>query len=356
METTLEETLCAKCAKAGRIAMCYGCQQSFCSRHFIKHRLLLSQQMDDLHKKYEVFQQDLDQDNFEQPLLSIIYAWERKSITKIQEIAEKARDDLQQWMEKTKNEVNISLEQITSEFKSNEKSDNFTEIDLERWTKQLSELRNLLEKSSTISIVEDKKSSSSVCGIKIIEELSSSVPILQTNGCTSQKLIKSIQEHFISMFGPCKLSEENSVVTHSSYRAGLSQISGNNYYSSGKHSIDFLIEQKGSKNIFIGINSASKQKSSSTFDYSVYGWWNLDYFIINGESEGGDNNEIIQTGDKITFIIDCDNQQIQLEHHRTKRLVHLPIKLELCPFPWKILVRLLTTGDSVRILKYVHNK
>ncbi|CAF4450785.1 unnamed protein product, partial [Adineta steineri] len=50
------------------------------------------------------------------------------------------------------------------------------------------------------------------------------------------------------------------------------------------------------------------------------------------------------------LIIDCDNQKLYLEHHRTKRLEHLPIKLDVCPFPWKILVRLLTTGDCIRIL------
>jgi len=351
MGTISEELICTKCTKFGCVAMCCGCQQSFCTKHFIKHRLHLSQQMDDLYEKYEVFQEDLNQDNFKQPLLSRIYEWERKSIRKIQEIAEKARDDLQQWMEKTKNEIKISLEQITSEFASNEKLDNYTEIDLDRLTKQLFELRNLLEKPSTVSIVQDKNPSSSIRGIKITEQSSISIPIPQINhDCISEKLIEPIQEHFISMFGPCKLSEDNRVVKHSNYRAGLSQINGNNYYSSGKHSIDFLIEKKGSKNIFLGIHSKSNQTSSSTFDYSIHGWWNLDYVIINGESQGGDNNEIIQTGDKITLIIDCDNQQLQLEHHRTKRCVYLPIKLEVCPFPWKILLRLLTTDDCVRIL------
>jgi hypothetical protein len=304
--------------------------------------------MDGLREKYELFQHDLNRENFEQSLLSNIYAWERKSIRKIQEIAEKARNDLQQLMNKTKNDVQISLNQITSEFKSNAKSDNFTEIDLERWTKQLSDLRNLLEKPSTVSIVEDKKSSSSIHAIKIIHhhQQESSQPAI--NGSTHQE---SIPEHFIPMFGPCKLTEDDCVATHVNYRAGLSQISGSNLYSSEKHSIDFLIEKKGTKNIFIGIHSSSKQISSQAFDYSVHGWWNLDYAIINGESEGGNNNEIIRTGDKITLIIDCDNHQIQLEHHRTKRVVYLPIKLDVCPLPWKILVRLLTTGDSIRILR-----
>jgi hypothetical protein len=349
MVSISQQPYCAQCKKDGCIAMCYGCQKSFCTKDFIQHRLHLSQKMDDLHQKYEHFQKDLFRDKFEQPLLSNIYSWERKSIKKIQEIAEKARNDLQQWVDKTKNDIQTSLTTITTEFQSNAKSDNYTEIDLNRWTKQLDELRNLLEKPSTISIGKDKKSSTSIRGIKIIKQEQSSL-IPETNHCSSQHLIAPIEEYFVPMFGPCTLSEENSVVTHSSYRAGLSQISGTNEYSSGKSSLHFLIENKGKKNIFLGIHSSSKQLSS-TFDYSVHGWWNLDYIIINGESQGGDNNEIIQTGDRITLTIDCDNQQLQLEHHRTKKLVHISIKLDVCPFPWKILVRLLTTGDCVRILK-----
>jgi hypothetical protein len=340
METDSDETICSKCAKAGRVAICSGCEQSFCTKHFMKHRLYLSEQMDDLYEKYEIFQEDFNRDKFEHPLLSSIYAWERKSMRKIQDIADKAREDVRQCMVKTKTEVKISLDQINSQFEENERLDNFTEVDIQILTKRLEELRNLLEKPSSISIIQDKKSSSIIRGIQIIEQ---SIPILEIES------IESIQEHFVSMFGPCQLSEENRVVTHSNYRAGLSQISGHNSYSSGKHSIDFLIETKGSKNIFFGIQSSSN-KTSSTFDHSIHGWWNLDYVIINGESEGGNNNEIIQTGDKVTLIIDCDNQQIQFEHHRTKRLVHLPIKLDVCPFPWKILIRLLNTNDCVRIL------
>jgi hypothetical protein len=351
MVSISEKKSCAKCTKNGGIAICGGCKQSYCAKHFIKHRVHLSSQMDNLNEKFEVFQQDLSRDHFEQPLLSSIYAWERKAMRKIQEIADKARRDLQEWMDKTKTDVKNSLNQITEEFKSNAKSDNFTEIDIKRWTKQLSELRDLLEKPSTASIVEDKKSLSSIHRIKIIEHqqqsLSRSTLIPSGNDRTSQK---PIEERFVSMYGPCKLSSEDLVVTQSSYRAGLSQINGINQYSSGEHSIHFLIEKKGTKNIFFGIHSLSENNSSGSFDSSVHGWWNLDYVIINGESEVGDNNEIIQAGDQITLIIDCDNQQIQLEHHRTKRLVYLPIKLDVCPFPWKILVRLLTSGDCLRLI------
>jgi hypothetical protein len=271
---------------------------------------------------------------------------------KIQEIAEKARNDLQQWTKRTTIEVKKSLNQITEQLRSTEKSNNYTELDLKKWTKQLDALRNLLEKPSTISIVEDRKSSSCIRTIKVIDKQPTVSPliVLETNQSLPHKTTASAQEHFMKMYGPCKLSEDNRVMTHLNYRAGLSQISGNHHYSSGRHAIDFLIEKKGMKNLFIGVISASHKIISPTFDYSVHGWWNLEHMIINGETKIDETNESFQSNDKITLIIDCDNRQIQLVHHRTEKFLSLPIKLEVCPFPWKLLVRLLTTGDCIRIV------
>ena len=346
MDMISKDTLCIMCKKTASVAVCYGCQQPFCTKHFLRHRSHLADQMDDLQKKYEHFRQDVHRDRFEQPLLSAIYAWEKKSMRKIQEIAEKARDDLQRWLERTKAKIHSSLEHITKKFAAVEKSNNFTETDVHRWTKQLEELRNLLEKPSTVSIVQERKCTSAIHGIKLVEkptEIPNVIDPLVPNN------IERTNERFVSIFGPCNLSDENRLVTHSSYRAGFSQITGENEYSSGKHSISFLIEKKGAKNMFFGIYSSAKQ-SAATFDSSVHGWWNLDHMIVNGESTGGNDTETIQTGDQITLIIDCDHRQIDFEHHRTKKCIHLSINLDVCAFPWKILVRLLTTGDSLRIL------
>ena len=54
--------------------------------------------------------------------------------------------------------------------------------------------------------------------------------------------------------------------------------------------------------------------------------------------------------DDITLTIDCERRQIFLKHHRTKRLLHLPIELRACPFPWKMLVVLHRRHDSIRIV------
>lgn len=352
MTSDTQNKLCSKCMKNFSVAKCHGCEESFCTKHFIKHRLYLAEQMVDINKKHEILQQDLNHADFEYPLISSIYAWERKSMRKIQEIADKARNDIQKWLDKTKTDVKNSLEQITEQLKSSEKFDNYTELDIEKWTNQLEELRNLLEKPSTISVVENEKSSSTIRTIKVIDKQISYAcsDQLERGKSLSIKYTDMDQERFVKMFGPCKISEDDHVVTHSSYRAGLSQINGKTSYSSGKHLIHFLIENKGDKNIFIGIISASHKVISPTFDYSVHGWWNLDYSIINGESKGADTEDFIKSGDKLTLTIDCDNQQLELEHYRTKKIANLPIKVEVCPFPWKILIRLLSATDSIRIL------
>ncbi|UJR30831.1 hypothetical protein I4U23_018348 [Adineta vaga] len=352
MTFEVERKICATCSKNGCTAMCFGCQQSFCTKHFLKHRLSLSQQMKTFHQKQGHFQQDLLRDTVEHPLLGNIHAWEEKSIEKIREIAEKARHDLQQWIDRTKTEVQNSFNQINEQVQSSEITDNYTELDFARWNKQLENLRDLLEKPSNISVVEDEKPWSVIRTIKVIEKQSSacsSLELEKPEPCR-EKMSEVVPEHFLIMFGPCKLSENDRIVTHSNYRAGLSQTTGINQYSSGKHSVTFLIENKGNKNMFLGIISSSHKIISPTFDYSVHGWWNFDHTVVNGESKTGNSEELFQKDDKLTLTIDCNKHQIELEHHRTKRCVNLQIKHDVCPYPWKILVRLLTAGDSIRIL------
>ncbi|CAF1630581.1 unnamed protein product [Adineta ricciae] len=338
MVSSLSDILCTKCTKAGCHAACSGCEQSFCERHFIKHRLCLSEQADKLHDDYDQFQQDLARNNFQYSLLSSIDTWERNSIIQIQQTAEKARKDFQAIMRKIRNEMKTTLKTIVSDFVASATADKYTETELTRWNDQLTELRRLIENSSSVSIVEDKQSQS----------LISAIQITRTN---ENPIWISPRESFRLIFGPGELSDDRRVITQSNYRAGLSQISGTNEYSSGKHSTRFLIEKKDSKNIFIGISSSAKQNPSPTFDHSLHGWWNLNHMIINGESTGDDNqHDLIQTGDELTLTIDCDHHQIQLRHHRTKQSMSISIKYGLCAFPWKILVRLHSAGDCVRIL------
>jgi hypothetical protein len=343
MSTNGEREPCAKCSKIECVALCCGCQRSFCTRHFIKHRLYLSTEMVGIHEKIDLLEHDLDKDDNKHCLWASVDAWEQQSLRIIQERAAKTRQDLQQWFEGKKHQIKQSLHQINEQLRTSGHTENYTEIDLERWTEHIKGLRQRFETSTNLAIVNDE--SSSISMIKLIDKA------LPMSSLSTMKTTSNIDnEHFIKIFGPCHLSDNDRLVTHSSYRAGLSQISGVNHYSTGKHSIKFQVVNKGTKNIFIGIVSSSAS-IASTFDGSLYGWWNWDHPIVNGESQCNSQDEFIQTGDQLTLILDCDHQEIRLNHHRMKQTVRLSVEINLCPLPWKILVRLLASGDRLRIVQ-----
>ncbi|CAF3863153.1 unnamed protein product, partial [Rotaria sp. Silwood1] len=58
MASTNMKQICAKCNKGGGIAMCHGCQQSFCTKHFVEHRQELSQQIDHIGQEHDLLRQD----------------------------------------------------------------------------------------------------------------------------------------------------------------------------------------------------------------------------------------------------------------------------------------------------------
>jgi len=56
---------------------------------------------------------------------------------------------------------------------------------------------------------------------------------------------------------------------------------------------------------------------------------------------------MMKTNDEVTLIFNCNNRQLQFEHHRTKRLCQLSIDLQRCSLRWKILIELSNRNDSV---------
>ncbi|CAF4422113.1 unnamed protein product [Rotaria socialis] len=83
---------------------------------------------------------------------------------------------------------------------------------------------------------------------------------------------------------------------------------------------------------------------------SFYGWWDLAYYVVGGNKKKYDSTKTLRTGDELRFVLDCDNKQIILEHHRTNIILNLAIDIQLCVFPWKIIVLLLDKSSCVKIL------
>ena len=146
---------CIKCQKGSGTASCGGCEQWFCTKHFVEHRQELSIQIDHIGQEHDLLQRDLIQENITHPLLSRIDQWEQKSIQKIKQAAEEARTKLQTFLADTKDQMKTSLGQVTNELQSSRESDDYTEIELDKWMEQLKELRLMTEEPTTIEIVDD---------------------------------------------------------------------------------------------------------------------------------------------------------------------------------------------------------
>jgi septal ring factor EnvC (AmiA/AmiB activator) len=113
--------------------------------------------MDNIGQEHDLFRRDLSEKNSIHPLLSRIDEWEQSSIKKIQEAAEEGRCELQKCLDHTKNTLKKSLDELTQELQSTRESDDYTEIDLTKWTKQLEKLRRMLEKPPELDIFGDEK-------------------------------------------------------------------------------------------------------------------------------------------------------------------------------------------------------
>jgi hypothetical protein len=358
MATSTGKESCATCNKAGGSAMCNGCQRSFCIKHFVEHRQELSQQIDDIGQEHDLLRRDLNYENNTQSLLRRIDQWEQESIKRIQATAEKARADLQKLLDQTKNELNISVDKFSEEIRTCRESDDYTEIDIQKWMEQLRELRQMIENPSVINIGYDNNVTSAIPLIKVSSLKRQLMPSNQgkrlhanNNNQTFEEFSTPISEKFNERYGSIILSEDGSTALCSQTPVGGSCVSGIGRYSSKKHHIRLRIEKKNSNFLFLGIITASEKLQTYISEANrVYGWWDLGYTIVNGKAQDKNQTQIINSGDELELILNCDHHQIQLYHYRTKTLVDIPVDLTQCPFPWKIFFRLDTQNDCVKIL------
>jgi hypothetical protein len=350
---------CSICHKGGDVFTCRGCRQAFCAKHVDEHREKLSREVENLAEEHELLRRDLNRENEAQSLLSAVNTWEQESLAKITFAAETVRADLQRWIDRHNIDVKIPFERITNEVRSCQQADDYTEIDLKRWIQQLEEFRSKIEKVPMIHMMEEDDDTEVIHLIKLTEapEPAPSSPISRS-ALTNEKTMTSFQEpnllvreRFEDVVGGATLIEDGLVATYAGPWLGDSSMSGINVYSSGIHHIRFRILEKFYDSPSFGIITAAQKNTERILEsISANGWWNFDFPIINGERDyrvGRD--KVIRPHDDLTLTLDCERKQIFLKHHRTKRLLHLPIDVRACPLPWKMLVVLHRRGDSVRI-------
>lgn len=162
---------CLKCPKGLGQVICGGCQQWFCMKHLYEHREDLSQKMDDLGHQRDQLQQNLILESDDHPhlLLSRVDRWESKSIKRIQQIAHEVRCQLRKSLDEMKGSMQECLREITHEFQESRQMEAYTEIDLNRWTTRLREIREKLETPSMIEITCDDDDEPASRDIRVIQ-------------------------------------------------------------------------------------------------------------------------------------------------------------------------------------------
>jgi hypothetical protein len=361
MATIVIKKPCAKCSNGSGVTTCDGCQQSFCTKHFVEHRQELTQQMNTINQDHDLVRRDASvKDITKHSFATRIDAWEQESIHKIRTVAEAARTDLRELLDRTQLNLKMSIEKMNDELQSCRKSDDFTENDLKRWNEQLKKLRKQLDNPVTMSIMNEDDPDAVIRLIKISDKQLvhvSNSPVRQFDQRrhSTKDSISNIYERFGNIDGKATLSDDARLVT-SGLASILTQpiVYGVNRYTTGKHSIRFRIEKLGESRLFIGIirslENISRSGQGQTNNMSLYGWWDLNEPVINGKVQVTKYRNIILAGDEILLTLDCDKQHIQLQHQRTKRLAQLSIDLDKCPLSWKIVIRLQSAGDCIRIL------
>lgn len=356
MSSSAKQT-CATCRKSGDVFICRGCRQSFCERHIDEHRDHLSKELNRLADDYELLRRDIDREEDAQSLLSVVNTWEHESIAKVCLATENVRGELTKWIERNQ-QVKGSYDQVITELRTSQKSEDYNETDLKRWTKLLDEFR---EKAEPLPNVDAADDDDTIHLLKIQENLdqshysrsTESTPSITHSTLDFHEMSQTlVRERFDNTVGGATLLDDGLVAAYSGVWLGQTSICGINHYSSGTHHIRFRIVEKFYDSPFFGIITASQKNCTHVLDsISTNGWLNFEYPIQNGTKESRiGRDKLIQALDDVTLILDCERRQLFLKHHRSKRLLHLPIDLRACPFPWKMLVVLHRRGDCVRIV------
>jgi hypothetical protein len=359
MASSLLKRPCSKCNKGSGILTCDGCQQTFCAKHITDHRQDLSIQMDNIGQEYDLLRRDLIRDDTEpHPLLHRINLWEQESITKIQQIAQQVRNDLQQSLVENKNQTKNLCTKLSDDLYSCRESGDYTEIDFKSWTEQLTELRKTLEKQPIIDLIHDNKTFVPIHTIKIKEKTDAHISRANSqsfdhNILTSRLSTFPENERFNKFIGDATFSDDYLVARHSddSQRSIMVYITPS--YSSGTHRIRFRIEQKTNKYLFVGIINSLEEMSRNIFNSpSLYGWMTPAMRVIKSRKISPANLDgRFNEGDEILLTLNLNIQQISLEHPQTNTIDRLPIDCRSCPFPWRVVVAFFNQDDSVRIIR-----
>ncbi|CAF1187776.1 unnamed protein product [Rotaria sp. Silwood1] len=309
-------------------------------RHANEHRQELVKQMDEnVIYFYDQLRQNFDEQmekSSDHQLMKQIDQWEENSIEKIHQIANDARKQLLNIIEKHMDKLKNDLEYLRQELKKARDDEHFFENDLNKWMIKLNELKNDLIIPQTININYDNNTTPFISKI-IIKETTD-----------------MLNERFEQSFGDIIISDNGTIATHNTSSCYAS-VRGKCEYISGKHQIRFQIKHLSNESwAFFGIcYKDTTATGCGSIGKTGYGFSGQDNVWHDGSSKkefNGYKSEF-EINDIIELLINCDQRTISLTNQRTHKTHSLDVDITNCPLPWKLTVGLyFSPGDSICIL------
>ncbi|CAF1034834.1 unnamed protein product [Adineta ricciae] len=168
---------CCICGKEKGGVRCEGCLRIFCLSDFPKHREDLTNQLDAVGVKRDLFRQALTDTQVElleqHTYMKEISRWENDSIKKIRQVAADTRQTLSQHLLEHCTILDDKLHKLTDKIKQSQEENDFFEMDLDYWNRELDELKEQLLNVPNIVIQKDNA--------PFIAKISVMTPVEQSN-------------------------------------------------------------------------------------------------------------------------------------------------------------------------------
>ena len=151
----LTSNSCSTCIKGKGTYSCVGCSQYFCFDCLSKHRTYVQQEFDQLQNNHDLIRQqinDIKMDSTKHPLMTQIDQWEKDSIDKIKQKAQRCRTQFIRHSNVFFRQLEKKLDPITQQMKDTQQENEFNELDLNELKQRLDELDKELNQPKNVSI------------------------------------------------------------------------------------------------------------------------------------------------------------------------------------------------------------
>ena len=148
MATANDKVVCVKCQKTKNTVRCGGCAKDFCLTHMNEHHQELSEELAQTEDQYNQFKNTIEErkrDFHRHALIKQIDDWEKESVAKIRQVADRVRGQVSSHIDDSTAKVNSQLQLLTEQLSQCRKEDDFGDKDLYFFNEELQRLKALTD-------------------------------------------------------------------------------------------------------------------------------------------------------------------------------------------------------------------